>query len=114
MAFSKIINLTGSATTSVNSTPWVVDGWSNPQSIAVNCLLTGSATYSLQGSYDDLKPQWNATNANWVAIANFSSLTTSINGPISGGPYTMLRLSIASGTGTVSSTFAQAYAGRAT
>ena len=85
MAFSKVINLSGSASTAVFSTPWIVDGWSNPQSIGVNCLLTGSATYNIQGSYDDLKPQWDATNAHWENITNFSTLTTSVNGSIVGG-----------------------------
>lgn len=113
MAFSKTIQLTGSATTSVASTPWIVDGWSNPQSIGTNCQLTGAATYSLQGSYDDFKPQWDlvANTASWESIANFTSLTTSANGSITGGPYTMLRLLIASGTGSITAKFVQAYAG---
>lgn len=117
MAFSKTFVLTGSNSVAVASAPWIVDGWSNPQSIAAICTLSGSATYSLQGSYDDFKPQWDlvANTATWVGVPNFSAVTGNTNGTITGGPYTMLRLEIASGsTGTVTAKLIQAYAGRST
>lgn len=116
MAFSKTLTITGSATTTVASTPWVVDAWSNPQSIGVNCTITGAATYSIQGAYEDLKPQWDVVNntVNWVNVTPFANLGAGQNGSITGGPYTMLRLVVSSGTGIVTAKFVQAYAGRAT
>lgn len=115
MAFAKTLTVTGSSTTSVASTPWIVDAWAS-QDIAGNCVLTGAATYSLQGAYEDLKPQWDTVNntVNWVTVANFATLTASTNGKVAGGPYTMLRLLISSGTGSVTAKFVQTYAGRAT
>lgn len=116
MAFAKTLTLTATGTTPAASLPWIVDAWGNPQSIGVNCILTGSATYSVEGAYEDLKPQWDTVNntVNWVTVANFTSLTASTNGAITGGPYTMLRLLTTSGTGTVTAKFVQTYAGRAT
>jgi len=113
MALTKTITLTGSATTTVSSTPWIVDLWANPQSIGVNCQVTGTATYTLQGSYDDFSPQWDvvANTPVWNPITNFNAITTSTNGSIKDGPYTMIRLLISSGTGTVTAKFIQSYAG---
>lgn len=93
--------------------PWIPDIWANPQSIGVNILLTGAATYSLQGAYDDFSPLWDlvANPPNWVSIPNFGSVSSGTNGTITGGPYTLIRINVASGTGTVIAKLVQNYAG---
>jgi L-fucose isomerase-like protein len=115
MAFAKTLTLTGQGSTTANSAVWIVDGWADPQNIGVGLSLSGALTYSVQGSYDDFKPQWDlvANTATWYNT-NFSSATTTTNGTITGGPFTMLRLNSSSGTGTVTAKFVQTYAGRAT
>ena len=116
MAFQKTLTVTGQGSTTAQSGVWILDTWANPQSIGVNISTSGvSLTYSIQGSYNDLRPQWDVVNGNpsWENITNFTSLTTGANGTITGGPYTMLRLNTSAGTGTATAKFVQAYAGRA-
>ena len=113
MPLSKTLTITGNSTTTVNSPVWVVDQWANPQAIGVGVTITGAVTYSLQGAYDDFSPQWDLVHntATWDNITNFTALTAAANGSVTGGPFTMLRLSMAAGTGTVTAKFLQAYAG---
>lgn len=116
MPFSKTLTVAGSSSTSVSSSVWIVDQWPNAQNIAVNCTMTGSNTYSLQGAYDDFSPKWDlvANPPGWVAITGFTGNTAAANGPIPGGPYSMLKLLVSSSTGTVTAKFIQSYGARAT
>ncbi len=98
-------------TSSVGSTqPWVVDGWANPAEFGYGVTVTGSATYNIEGAWDDLSPQWdvNSNAPNWQTVVD-GSAGVGASGAIANQPVTMLRLTITSGTGTVTAKILQAF-----
>lgn len=84
-----------------STAPYVVDSFINPANYGIGILVTGTVTYVIEGSYDDLSPSWDLANNSptWFSVIDGSAGTTQ-NGTIT-GPFTMLRLTITSGTGTV-------------
>ena len=96
-----------------SSIPWVIDEWANPSVFGVGTVVTGTANYNVEKSYDNLFPAWNVnTNTpTWYADANFNAITSNTNNQIQ-GPLTMLRLTINSGTGSVTARARQSYIGR--
>ena len=122
--FATVTSITGSGasastvtagTNTIGSTqPWVVDEWANPAEFGYGITVSGSATYLIEGSMDDLKPQWdiNTNTPNWQTVVDGTSGSGSF-GTIANQPLTMLRLTNLSGTGTVTAKFLQAFkAGR--
>ena len=101
-------------TSAVGSTqPWVVDVWANPATFGYQIVVTGTATYNIEGSLDDLSPQWDVNNniETWNTLVD-GSTGTSTKGTLN-GPATMIRLTVTSGTGTVTAKFVQPFiAGR--
>ena len=99
-------------TNAVGSTePWVLDAWVASQAIrfAVNC--PSGTSFVIEGSVDDLSPQWDLTKnlPYWNTVVDGSA--SGLTDQIVNGPYTMLRLTINSGTGTVVTKGLQSYAG---
>ena len=97
-------------TTAVGSTPvWVTDMWANPGSYTFVVTVTGAANYNIEGAVDDFSPFWdlNANRPSWVTVLN-GSTGTNQNGTIT-GPYSLLRLTVTSGTGTVIAKLIQPY-----
>lgn len=96
-------------TAGINSTgttaPIIIDRFVNPSTYGAAMVFAGSATASLEISYNDLSPAWDMANNSptWFGVTGFTAITSNHNGQI-GGPVTMLRLKITSGTGTVSAT----------
>ena len=111
MALTK--TLTQSSTGS--TTPWIVDQWANPAVFGGEVSVTsGSANYTIDGAYDDFKPQWDlvANTPTWYTVVDGSAGTAQRFD--FQGAYTMLRLTVTSGTGTVVAKLRQGYAGRTT
>ncbi len=93
-------------TNGVGSTiPWVVDQWANPNNYGVGIKITGAANYNIESAYDNLYPNWdvNANVPTWNAAVGIGNVIQ--------GPLTMLRLTINSGTGSVTAMVRQSYAG---
>lgn len=88
-----------------STAPIIIDRFVNPATYSAAMVFTGTATSSIDISYDDLAPAWDIANNNptWFSAAGFAALTTNHNGQI-GGPITMLRLRNSSGTGSVTAT----------
>jgi hypothetical protein len=123
--FSTVTAITPSSTTSStvqagttgvgSSPPWVVDQWVNPASIGVGTTV-GSlpVTYTIENSYNDYSPQWNITlnPPTWYPMNGFDAITTN-NNDFTNQPITMARVTVNSGTGSVTANFRQAFiAGR--
>jgi hypothetical protein len=90
--------------------PIIIDRFVNPANYSAAMVFTGTATASLQISYDDLSPAWDLANnaPTWFTASGFAALTANQNGIIS-GPITMLRLLVTSGTGSVTATVITPY-----
>lgn len=93
-------------TGAVGSTaPFIVDRFVNPATLTAAMVFTGTVTASIQESLDYLAPQWdlNSNTVTWFDTTNFDSVATNKKSTIQ-GPVTMLRLTVESGTGSVSAT----------
>ncbi|MDE2102984.1 MAG: hypothetical protein KGL39_37415 [Patescibacteria group bacterium] len=91
-----------SGTTSTGSTaPYIVDSFINPAGIVAALEVSGTVTTGLEGSFTDLTPNWDLANNSpvWYPVAGFSGLTNNTQNTIT-GPFTMLRQTNTSGTGT--------------
>lgn len=91
-------------TNGIGSTaPLIVDTFINPAMYGVSCVINGSATYTLEVTYDDLAPDFDLNNntANWFGATGFSGKSANAAGNIEQGPVTMIRLTNTAGTGTV-------------
>lgn len=97
-----------------SSAPWVVDQWPNPSFFGGEASLSGSATYNIEAAYDDFSPQWDLnsnTPTYFTAVDGSAGAAQQFNQQIG---CTLLRLTILSGTGTVTAKMRQTYSGRAT
>lgn len=92
-------------TSAVGSTqPIIVDTIANPMAMGIACIVnSGSPTYSVEISNDDMSPSWdvNTTAPTWFAASGFNAQTTSQIGSVL-FPFTMIRLTNNSGAGSVS------------
>lgn len=89
-------------TTSVGSTaPYVVDTFVNPSNYGVGFEITGTVTTGLEGAMIDLTPSWDLANNTvaWYSITGATSVSSNQQSTIT-GPFTMIRLTNTSGTGT--------------
>lgn len=98
-------NTTSTVTSGTNATgstaPYVTDSFINPGNYGCGMHFSGTVTSGLEGSYDDLTPAWDLANNSptWYSITGFTGLTADANGTIT-GPFTMIRQTNTSGTGT--------------
>lgn len=91
-----------SGTDAVGSTaPYIVDTFINPGNYGAALEITGTVTTGLEGSMTDLTPSWDLANNSpvWYPISGWSALTANQQNTIT-GPFTMIRLTNTSGTGT--------------
>ena len=89
-------------TNAVASTqPYVVDTFINPSNYGAAFEITGTVTTALEGSMTDLTPSWDLANNTvvWYPISGASAITSNTQLTIT-GPFTMIRLTNSSGTGT--------------
>lgn len=93
--------VTAGSTASGSSAPCVLDTFVNPSNYGVGIEITGTVTTSIEGCITDLTPSWDLANNSpvWYTVANASSVSASQQFTIT-GPFTMLRLTTISGTGT--------------
>jgi hypothetical protein len=86
-----------------------MDHYSSPSTAAVGCVLSGgSATYSVQHTYDDVfSPSFNPATATWInhPVLNAQTATADSNYAY---PPRGVRLNVTAGTGTVTMTVNQA------
>lgn len=98
-------NTTSTVTAGTNgvgsSDPWIIDAFANPQDLGAAVTVSGTVTYTVEESYDDLAPAWDLANNTYTFFADptFNARAVNTNGVLS-GPYTMIRLTINSGTGS--------------
>lgn len=93
---------TGAMTVGTNgvaaSIPYVVDRFISATNITAAVVVTGTISYSVEVSYDDLAPTWNdvSTVPTWFAPPNTSNLTTQTTNKadVINMPVCMVRLKI--------------------
>ena len=90
--------------------PIAFDIMRNPFNIGIGAIVTGTATYSIQHTFDNIYDSaYNPATGNWFSNDN----TAFVNGTSSAAgnyyfPVTASRLVISSGTGSVAVTYIQA------
>ena len=99
------ISKTGTGSSSI----YAVDYFKNPVNIGIQAVLTGTATYTVEYTLDDvLDPAFVASSATWNgATADLTGANASKNGLLT-IPCRGIRLTIASGSGSVVATICQA------
>ena len=132
--FSSVSSISVASTTSstitagtngVGSTvPWVVDQWVNPTNIGIGTITGTQAgnsgvsnipvTYSIEASYDSFVDSgWDLTKTppTYFPVENFNAVGNSAMGSIN-SPVSLIRTTILSGTGSVTTNLRQGYVGR--
>jgi hypothetical protein len=122
--FATVISITPSSTTSStvqagstgvgSSQPWIVDAWPNPVSVGCFTALTAvPVTYTVEVSGNYLGPSWdvNTTPPTYYPMNGFNAVNVP-NNDFTNQPITMARVTVNSGTGSVTANFRQAYTGR--
>lgn len=105
-------NTAGNVTFGTNgvgsSDPWIVDAFANPANFGCAVVVTGTVTYTIEESYDDLAPAFDLAGNTYTFFADpaFSARAVNTNGVLS-GPFTMIRLTINSGTGSATARIVQ-------
>lgn len=124
---SKIVSVSASSgniqvgTNTVGTTDWVlVDNYLDPTQLTVASVVTGTVTYSIQYTYDDILGAYDPQGGAW-SNANLANLNIFTSAQVSGAtgnteatfndPITAWRLQITSGTGSVLVTGIQAGVG---
>lgn len=88
--------------------PIPLDIHTHPFNVGVGCILTGTATYSVEHTFDDpFASDFVAASANWLPNSGITAKTASSDGNYA-FPVRAVRLTIASGAGSVQMTVIQA------
>lgn len=83
------------------SAPIPLDHFINPFTLGLSVSLSATATYSVQGTLDDIRaPGWSAATANWFSLPNFNALSAAAQGLVQ-FPVTAIRLNVTASTGNV-------------
>ncbi len=95
--------------TGVGSSPiYVYNYLLEPSSISVQIVVTGTATYTLEVTLDDVSDiSFNPSTANWFGFFSGTTNSTVSQNNSSNFPYRGIRVTISSGTGTVEVTILQ-------
>jgi hypothetical protein len=96
--------VTISKTGTGRSTVIASDSFQNPFNIGLVIVVTGTATYNIEISMDDLMV---VTPSVWAVPTGFSALTASTNGFIT-VPHHALAINVTAGSGTVTAYIVQA------
>lgn len=100
------VSVTGVGTSSVV----VPDYLSSPTNVGVGCVVSGTATYTVEHTFDDVfSSSFNPATATWIANTGLTGKTANADGNYA-FPVRGIRLNIASGTGTVTMTVVQGIA----
>lgn len=85
-----------------SSAPQVLDQYANPSRKTLATSVSGTVNYTVEVTAKDLSPSWDINNNTpvWFDLAGWDSLSTNQAGTFL-GTWTMLRLTVNSGTGTV-------------
>lgn len=99
-------------TTGKGSTaPYIADLFSDPNGISFGVKISGTATWRLEYSYEDLSPQFDLNANTPIWFSDVDVLSTHDDGAdLAGriiGPVRMVRLTVLSGTGTVTADLIQ-------
>lgn len=99
------ISKTGAGSSSI----YAVDYFKCPVNVGIQAVLSGAATYTVEYTLDDiLADGFNAATATWTgATADLTGAVASKNGLLT-VPCRGIRITIASGAGTVTATICQA------
>jgi hypothetical protein len=99
------ISKTGTGSSSI----YAVDYFRCPVNVGIQAVLTGTATYTVEYTLDDItSDSFSASTATWTgATADLTGASASKNGLLT-VPCRGIRLTIASGTGSVVATICQA------
>lgn len=84
-----------------STAPYVCDTFINPANYGIGIKVTGTVAYLIEGSYDDLTPSWDLANNSPVWYTDVDGSAGATQNQTITGPFTMVRLTITSGTGTV-------------
>lgn len=80
--------------------------------VAIQAVLTGTATYSIQFTLDDVEAKdFDPSTANWGTLAGVLTNATTSRNSFFIAPFQAIRINISSGTGTVVATFCQSGVG---
>lgn len=91
-----------------SSSVYAVDYFKNPVNIGIQAVLTGTATYTVEYTLDDIMADgFVASGAAWSPITGLSGVSASASVLFS-TPCRGIRLTIASGTGIVVAALCQA------
>jgi hypothetical protein len=99
------ISKTGTGSSSI----YAVDYFKCPVNVGIQAVLSGTATYTVEYTLDDItSDSFSASTATWTgATADLTGASASKNGLLT-VPCRGIRLTIASGTGSVVATICQA------
>jgi len=88
---------------------YAVDYFQCPVNVGIQAVVTGTATYTVEYTLDDiLDSGFVASTATWVAVATNLNNATGNQNALFIIPSRGIRITIASGTGTVTATICQA------
>lgn len=103
-----VVGSTGGPNSDGNSSPIPMDFKEAPFNVAIaTILVTGSATWSVQYTYDDITAGAPST---WFTLSGISGATASIDSNLQ-FPVTAVRLHVTAGSGTVQIVVIQGIAG---
>ena len=95
--------VTAGTNTTASTVPMIVDTVTNPSTVALAAVLkSGSATFTVEQSFDDLAPAFDVytTPPTWIATT-ISAVTSTTTANLTAAP-NMIRLTNTAGTGLVS------------
>ena len=98
-------NTAGTVTAGTNSVgssaPVVLDWFTNGNIIGANIILSGTVNVTVEEAMNDLSPAWDVNNnqPDWLSDPTLASKSSNTAGQVK-GPFTMVRLTINSGTAT--------------
>ena len=88
--------------TGVGTSPiYGVDNFQAPFNIGIGCTITGTATYSVQYTFDDIQADnYSPASGNWFTSSDFNSVTTTKAASFT-IPCRGIRLNVSASTGSV-------------
>lgn len=90
------------------SSPYPTDNNPTPFNVALNVLVSGTITYTVQYTFDDVFARgWNPSTANWTDHPSLTAQTATKDSNIA-YPVTAIRLKTTAGSGTATLTIIQA------
>lgn len=100
------VSVTGVAVSQVIPLDWN----SSPFNVGVGCIVSGTATYTVEHTFDDVfSPTFNPATASWLPNTGLTAQTASKDGNYA-FPVRGVRLNVSAGTGTVTMTVLQGLA----